>query len=192
MILRRNVSRRCRSPVPADPRGIYAAGRSTGKLPWEHKCEAHCSKNRSSVGKALMTIVHEVLVILLLVLLNSVFSMAELAIVSSRKARLKVLADEGNRGAASAFDLAENPGRFLSTVQIGITLVTTPASASSLSCTKSPRLPTYETNGWNRRVPPCALPHLPQAVHRRTPLASSMDCGSGYRRGRAGDRSRGC
>ncbi len=70
-----------------------------------------------------MTIVHEVLVILLLVLLNGVFAMAELAIVSSRKARLKVLADEGNRGAPSALDLAENPGRFLSTVQIGITLV---------------------------------------------------------------------
>ncbi|MGH8625086.1 MAG: hemolysin family protein [Gammaproteobacteria bacterium] len=70
-----------------------------------------------------MTIVHEVLVILLLVLLNGVFAMSELAIVSSRKARLKVLADEGNRGAASALDLAENPGRFLSTVQIGITLV---------------------------------------------------------------------
>lgn len=65
----------------------------------------------------------EVLVILLLVLLNGVFAMSELAIVASRKARLKVLADEGNRGAASALDLVENPGRFLSTVQIGITLV---------------------------------------------------------------------
>jgi len=70
-----------------------------------------------------MTIVFEVLVILLLVLLNGVFAMSELAIVSSRKARLKVLADEGNRGASSALDLAENPGRFLATVQIGITLV---------------------------------------------------------------------
>ncbi len=65
----------------------------------------------------------EVLVILLLVLLNGFFAMSELAIVASRKARLKVLADEGNRGAASALDLVENPGRFLSTVQIGITLV---------------------------------------------------------------------
>jgi putative hemolysin len=65
----------------------------------------------------------EVLVILLLVLLNGVFAMSELAIVASRKARLKVLADEGNRGAASALSLVENPGRFLSTVQIGITLV---------------------------------------------------------------------
>lgn len=65
----------------------------------------------------------EILVILLLVLLNGFFAMSELAIVSSRKARLKVLADEGNRGAASALDLVENPGRFLSTVQIGITLV---------------------------------------------------------------------
>jgi len=70
-----------------------------------------------------MTMGVEILVILLLVLLNGFFAMSELAIVSSRKARLKVLADEGNRGAASALDLVENPGRFLSTVQIGITLV---------------------------------------------------------------------
>ncbi|OOO02833.1 MAG: Magnesium and cobalt efflux protein CorC [Chromatiales bacterium USCg_Taylor] len=65
----------------------------------------------------------EILVILLLVLLNGVFAMSELAVVSSRKARLKVLADKGHRGAPSALDLVENPGRFLATVQIGITLV---------------------------------------------------------------------
>jgi putative hemolysin len=49
--------------------------------------------------------------------------MSELAVVSSRPARLKVLSDQGNKGAATAIRLAENPGRFLSTVQIGITLV---------------------------------------------------------------------
>ena len=49
--------------------------------------------------------------------------MSELAIVSARTARLKVLADRGSRGAMIAMRLAEEPGRFLSSVQIGITLV---------------------------------------------------------------------
>lgn len=65
----------------------------------------------------------EILAILLLVILNGVLAMSELAVVSSRKARLRILVDEGHRGAASAIALLENPGRFLSTVQIGITLV---------------------------------------------------------------------
>ncbi|MCP8882598.1 hemolysin family protein [Devosia sp. XJ19-1] len=49
--------------------------------------------------------------------------MSELAVVSSRSARLKVLADQGDKGAATAMRLAEEPGKFLSSVQIGITLV---------------------------------------------------------------------
>lgn len=49
--------------------------------------------------------------------------MSELAVVSSRSARLRVLADQGNHGAEVAIALSENPGRFFSTVQIGITLV---------------------------------------------------------------------
>jgi Hemolysins and related proteins containing CBS domains len=49
--------------------------------------------------------------------------MSELAVVSSRSARLRVLADQGNHGAEVAIRLSEDPGRFLSTVQIGITLV---------------------------------------------------------------------
>ncbi|MFN9544269.1 MAG: CNNM domain-containing protein, partial [Alphaproteobacteria bacterium] len=49
--------------------------------------------------------------------------MSEMAVVSSRPARLKVLADQGSKGARMAQRLAEDPGRFLSTVQIGITLV---------------------------------------------------------------------
>ena len=49
--------------------------------------------------------------------------MSELAVVSSRPVRLKLLADQGSKGAATALRLAEDPGRFLSTVQIGITLV---------------------------------------------------------------------
>jgi putative hemolysin len=65
----------------------------------------------------------EILIVLVLTLLNGLLAMSELAIVSSRPARLRVLADRGNRGAETALRLAEDPGRFLSSVQIGITLV---------------------------------------------------------------------
>ncbi len=65
----------------------------------------------------------EILLILLLLLLNGIFAMTEIAIVSSRRGLLQALAEKGNRGAARALDLADNPNRFLSTVQIGITLV---------------------------------------------------------------------
>ncbi|ATN34627.1 DNA-binding protein [Rhizobium sp. ACO-34A] len=65
----------------------------------------------------------EILIVVFLTLLNGVLAMSELAVVSSRAARLRVLSEQGNTGAAVAIRLAENPGRFLSTVQIGITLV---------------------------------------------------------------------
>jgi putative hemolysin len=65
----------------------------------------------------------DVAVIIALVLLNGFFALSELAIVSARKPRLRPLAETGNPGAASALALAESPGRFLSAVQIGITLV---------------------------------------------------------------------
>lgn len=65
----------------------------------------------------------EILLVFALTLVNGVLAMSELAIVSSRTARLKVLADNGSRGAAIAMRLAADPGRFLSSVQIGITLV---------------------------------------------------------------------
>jgi putative hemolysin len=64
----------------------------------------------------------EILVILALIVLNGVLSMSEMAIVSARPARLKSLEGK-SKGAAAALRLAENPGRFLSTVQIGITMV---------------------------------------------------------------------
>lgn len=66
---------------------------------------------------------YEILVILLLILLNGAFSLAEIAVVSSRKARLQQRINEGDRGARRALELAEDPGRFLPTVQVGITLV---------------------------------------------------------------------
>jgi putative hemolysin len=73
----------------------------------------------------------DVVIILALVALNGVLSMSELAIVSSREARLKAMAKGGSSGAQCALDLASNPGRFLSTVQIGITLVGILAGAYS-------------------------------------------------------------
>ena len=73
----------------------------------------------------------DVLLILALVALNGVFAMSELAIVSSREARLKGLAKNGSRGARCALELASEPGRFLSTVQIGITLIGILAGAYS-------------------------------------------------------------
>jgi len=65
----------------------------------------------------------EIAVVLLLILLNGVFALSELAVISSRKARLRQMANEGRRGAATALALAEEPHTFLSTVQIGITLI---------------------------------------------------------------------
>lgn len=65
----------------------------------------------------------EISIVVFLTLLNGVLAMSELAVVSSRPVRLKLLANQGNRGAAIALRLADDPGRFFSTVQIGITLV---------------------------------------------------------------------
>jgi len=62
-------------------------------------------------------------IVLALILLNGLFALAELAVVSSRRARLQALADRGRSGAQSALALHADPGRFLSSVQIGITLV---------------------------------------------------------------------
>jgi putative hemolysin len=66
----------------------------------------------------------DLVLILALVALNGVLAMGELAIVSSREARLKAMAKSGSAGAKSALELAADPGRFLSTVQSGITLIT--------------------------------------------------------------------
>ncbi|MGH8481681.1 MAG: hemolysin family protein [Nevskiaceae bacterium] len=73
----------------------------------------------------------EPLVVLALVLLNGFLALSELAVVSSRRSRLQALADAGSSGARLALELAEQPGRFLSAVQIGITLVGLVAGAFS-------------------------------------------------------------
>ncbi len=78
-----------------------------------------------------MSLAFEIAVIVFLVLLNGAFALSEMAIVSSRKARLAARAAEGGKGAKMALELAENPGRFLSSVQIGITLVGILAGAYS-------------------------------------------------------------
>jgi putative hemolysin len=68
-------------------------------------------------------ILTEVLVIVLLLILNGVFAMSELAIVTARKVRLEQRADDGDAGARAALALAHEPTQFLSTVQVGITLI---------------------------------------------------------------------
>lgn len=73
----------------------------------------------------------ELIIALVLIALNGVFALSELAIVSARKVRLKTMAEAGRRGAKTALALAEEPGRFLSTVQIGITLIGILAGAFS-------------------------------------------------------------
>lgn len=65
----------------------------------------------------------DVVVIVVLFVLNGVFAMSELALVSARRARLEAMARAGKPGASTAMKLAEDPGKFLSTVQIGITLI---------------------------------------------------------------------
>src|SRR5215469_6657188 len=65
----------------------------------------------------------EIAVLATLIILNGLFAMTEMALVSSRKARLRAMADNGDSAAVRALSLAESPNQFLPTVQIGITLI---------------------------------------------------------------------
>ena len=65
----------------------------------------------------------ELLIIACLILLNGILAMSELAVVSSKKIRLEAEAQQGNRLAAAALKLVDQPERFLSTIQVGITLI---------------------------------------------------------------------
>jgi len=65
----------------------------------------------------------EILIILLLIFLNGIFAMAEIAMVASRKSALEAAAKRGGKVSKKALELSHNPGKFLSTVQIGITLI---------------------------------------------------------------------
>ena len=80
----------------------------------------------------------EVIAILALVLANGIFSGAEMAIVASRRGRLRSMADAGDAAARTALDLASNPDRFLPTVQVGVTLVGTLAAAYGGDCVALP------------------------------------------------------
>ena len=73
----------------------------------------------------------ELLLVFLLTVVNGLLAMSELAVVSARPARLRTMADRGSHGARKALALAADPGRFLSSVQIGITLVGIVAGAVS-------------------------------------------------------------
>jgi putative hemolysin len=73
--------------------------------------------------------IFELLVLLCLILLNGFFSLSEMAIMTSRKARLKHEADRGKKNYRHALEIAENPSRFLSTIQVVITLISTLAGA---------------------------------------------------------------
>src|SRR3954463_8325011 len=73
----------------------------------------------------------DVVLILALIVVNGALAMGELAIVSSREARLQAMAKGGSAGARTALDLASDPGNFLSTVQSGITLIAIFAGAFS-------------------------------------------------------------
>jgi putative hemolysin len=81
----------------------------------------------------------DVILIVALIALNGVLAMSELAIVSSREARLKAMAKAGSGGAKCALELAAEPGRFLSTVQIGITLIGILAGSAWRCWVSSPR-----------------------------------------------------
>jgi putative hemolysin len=65
----------------------------------------------------------EIIIILVLVLLNGIFAMSEMSLVASRKFKLESAQKRGNSGARAAIELSKNPTKFLSTVQIGITLI---------------------------------------------------------------------
>jgi len=65
----------------------------------------------------------EIIIILVLIIVNGVLAMSEIALVASRRARLQQKAAEGHPGAQVALDLANSPNQFLSMIQIGITLV---------------------------------------------------------------------
>ena len=73
--------------------------------------------------QTMINIPFEIIAILLLILLNGILSMAEFTVIASRKARLQERAQRGNPRATAALELAKDPADFLSTVQIGITLV---------------------------------------------------------------------
>src|SRR5690348_17947474 len=89
----------------------------------------------------------DVILILALILLNGVLALSELAIISSRDARLRAMARSGSSGAQCALELAAEPGRFLSTVQSGITLISVINGAFSGASLGEPVAERFEASG---------------------------------------------
>ena len=89
--------------------------------------------------------VFEISLILVLILLNGLFAMSETALVSARRIRLRQRAEAGDRGARSALELAASPNRFLSTVQIGISLIGVLAGAFGGATLAEPLAKTLRT-----------------------------------------------
>jgi len=88
----------------------------------------------------------DIIIILVLIILNGVFSMSELAVVSAKRLRLEKMAAGGSGGAGTAIALADDPSRFLSTVQVGITLISIFNGAfgeASLTARLTPALASY-------------------------------------------------
>lgn len=92
----------------------------------------------------------EILIILGLILINGVFSMAEIALVSARKARLEGQANKGDEKAKAALKLANNPDVFLSTVQVGITLIGILTGIFSGENLKTPIIEYFNRFDWSR------------------------------------------
>lgn len=97
----------------------------------------------------------ELLILLFLILLNGVFALSEMAIVSSRKPRLKAMADRGNGGAKLALKLLDDPSKLLSTVQIGITAIGVIAGAYSANALADDMGP------WLARLNPALAEYAP-------------------------------
>ncbi len=90
----------------------------------------------------------DILLILLLILINGLFAMSEIAIVSSRRVRLQQMAEEGDSGARAALLLSEHPTRFLSTVQIGITLIGVLSGAFGEAAITQRLIPVFSDIAW--------------------------------------------
>src|SRR5688572_31812521 len=93
----------------------------------------------------------EIFIILLLIIINGIFSMAEIALVSSRKPRLEAQANKGDSKARAALDLANNPDIFLSTVQVGITLIGILTGIFSGEKLKAPVIEFFKGYEWSAR-----------------------------------------
>jgi putative hemolysin len=83
----------------------------------------------------------DVLILTGLFILNGLFAMSEIAILSARKIRLQQAVDDGVNGARAALDLANEPSHFLSTIQVGITLIGIMSGALGETLEMSPVLP---------------------------------------------------